>query len=329
MKFDILSERGYMHWASWDVVYEWEDIIAERLGCDILTFRKGMKGKFVRRGTREINSRLPRNNSRYRITKSERVRLLFVMSTTIYRDLPVKNIIPIFLDFPTSTLDEIELATKRLPVFFVTCLDIYNMLKNRNVENVRYIPLSISDKYYQNYTPDKTIDVIQFGRKNVVLHEYMMRYCAEHPETEYVYQTADGSLTYYSTTRGNIGKFGLRSEYIDLIRCCKVSLVSSPGCDKGRSAEFGSIDFISPRFYESAALYCHLVGRYTQNEESRRIGLNEICPCVQNYADFERILKTFLKCNDFDWSMQREFVKKNLTSERAKDIQREMYNLKF
>lgn len=316
MTYDILSERGYMHWASWDVVYEWEDIIAKNSGCKIVTFRTGIKGKFIRRGIRDIN-KLCRKEQKYRITDKERIRLLFVMSAAVYKDLPTKNIIPVFLDFPEKMVEVIIRATNELPVFFVTCKDIYNILKEKGLENVRYMPLSISDRYYRQEIPDKSIDVIQFGRKNKILHDYMLRYCKEHRGTEYVYQTRDGSLTYLSTTRGNIGRFNSRKEYMDLIRTCRCSLVSSPGCDRGRSDEFGKIDFITPRFYESAACYCHLIGRYTENEESREIGISEICPCVSEYAQFEEILDNYLCAEEYDWSKQKKFVAKNVTSNRV------------
>lgn len=107
--------------------------------------------------------------------------------------------------------------------------------------------------------------MIQFGRKNPVLHSYMLKYCKLYPNVEYVYQTSDGSLTYTSTTRGNIGKFDNRPEYMQMIAKSKVSLVSTLGIDKSKN--MGGIDFFTPRFYESAAYYCHLIGRYTMNDE--------------------------------------------------------------
>ena len=316
MTFNILSERGYMNWPSWNVVYEWEDVIAQKNGCKIFTFREGIVGKFIRRGIREVNKHA-RKSLKYKMTDKSNARLLFVMNTAIYRDLPTKNIIPVFLDFPVSTVDQIINATSLLPAYFVTCKDIYHLLKEKSVENVYYMPLSISDKYYRESVPKKTIDVIQFGRKNDVLHQFMLQYCKKRPEVEYVYQTSDGSLTYFSTIRGNIGKFDSRDEYMDLIKSCKVSLVSSPGCDNGRSEEFGAIDFITPRFYESAAMYCHMLGRYTENEEAKDLQIRSICPNVRDYDEFNERMNQYLNDTKWDWSVQREFTKCNLTSFRA------------
>jgi len=249
------------------------------------------------------------------------------MNSRNYYDKPVRNIVPVFLDFPADTVDNIAYATRDLPVFFVTCLDIYNMFIDRGIDNVRFMPLSVADKHYSLVVPEKIVDVIQFGRKNFVLHEYMLRYCEEHPSIEYVYQTADGSLTYNSTTRGNIGKCEKREEYINLVKSCKVSLVSTPGCDNSRSAEFGEIDFVTPRCYESAAFYCHMLGRYTDNQETRELELGRICPNIQSYEEFSKYLNDYLSAEEWDWTAQREFVSKNLTSVRAHFIQETMAKL--
>ena len=95
----------------------------------------------------------------------------------------------------------------------------------------------------------------------------MMEYVAEHPDVEYVYQSNNGSLTYISTTRGNLGKFDKRNEYVELLKSCRISLVSTPGMDKSRT-DFGNVDFFTPRFFESAAFYCHMLGRYIENKEA-------------------------------------------------------------
>lgn len=325
LKLSVLSERGYMHWPSWDVVYEWEDEIVNTCGIEIKTFREGIIGKFVRRGIRERNKYFCKN-LQYKLFDRTKLKLLFVMSSTIYRDLPTKNIIPIFLDFPVKTIEQIAYATKELPVFFVTCVDIFNKLNEIGVENVRYMPLSIADKHCveNTNTKEKSVDVIQFGRKNELLHSFMLHYCEGHPDTEYVYQTTDGSLIYYSTTRGNLGKFDSRSNYLGMIGHSKVSLVSSPGIDKGRSEEFGNIDFITPRFYESAALHCHMIGRYTKNAETEMLQLDTVCPYVDSYEELERLLDLYLHEESCDWMAQEQFIEENKTSKRAKYIQTEI-----
>ena len=327
MKVNVLSERAYRRWPSFDVVFEWEDIIAPVLKAQIITFEGGLPGKVIRRLKKYWLKVNQRANSKYRITNITECKLLWEMAANDYRTLPTKNIIPIFLDFPVSMVDPIIEATSSLPVFFVTCKDIYNLLVQKGVKKVRFMPLSISDKYFTEDVPDKTVDVIQFGRKNSVLHEYMLEYCEAHPTVDYVYQSGDGTLTYESTTRGNVGKFDTRKEYVDMIKPCRVSLVSTPGCDKGRSGEFGAIDFVTPRFFESAAFYCHMIGRYTENEETEELGLSTVCPNVKSYEVFEKLMDVYLGSLDWDWTVQREWTRRNLTSERAKYIQEEIGRL--
>lgn len=327
MKVNVLSERSYRRWPSFDVVFEWEDIIAPVLKAQIITFEGGLLGKVIRRLKKYWLKMNQRANSKYRITNITECKLFWEMAANDYRTLPTKNIIPIFLDFPVSMVDPIIEATSSLPVFFVTCKDIYNMLIQKGVKNVRFMPLSISNKYFTEEIPDKTVDVIQFGRKNSVLHEYMLKYCEVHPDVDYVYQSGDGTLTYESTTRGNVGKFDTRNEYVDMIKSCRVSLVSTPGCDKGRSGEFGNIDFVTPRFFESAAFYCHMIGRYTENDETEELRLGEVCPNVKSYKEFEKLMDLYLGTLDWDWTAQRDWTKRNLTSERAKFIQEEIGRL--
>lgn len=324
MKVSILSERAYQHWPSFDVVFEWEDIIAPAIGAKIVTFEDGIAGKAIRK-LKKFCLKWNKNwHAKYCISDISKCKLMWVMSAGEYRFLPIKNIIPIYLDFSIDMVDKIIVATKSLPLFFVTCKDIYNIFVQKGVTNARFMPLSISDKYYSEVIPEKKYDVIQFGRKNTVLHEYMQNYCKMHPEIEYIYQTGDGTLTYTSTKRGNVGKFDTRKEYVDMIKSCRVSLVSTPCCDKGRTEEFGNIDFVTPRFFESAAFYCHMLGRYTCNDEAQSLNLDSVCPNVRSYEEFEQTMDKYLGSEDWDWTIQREFVKKNLTSERAKFIKKEI-----
>ena len=329
MKLKILSERAYQKWPSWHVVYEWEDVIAEKAGIPIVDYSNNIENKFLifsRRLCKKINKKwIPK----YKFNLSSECYIMFIMNAASYHLLPTNNIIPIFLDFPINMIENISYVTKRLPIFFVTCKDIYNILLSNGVKNVRYMPLSISDKYVQGDVPKKEIDVIQFGRKNKVLHDYMLKYCKDNPNVEYIYQTDNGTLTYISTTRGIIGKFDSRDEYFDLIKSSKISLVSTPGFDNSRTADFGNIDFVTPRFYESAASYCHLIGRYTSNDETTDLRLSDVCPNVDSYSEFANLVDAYLS-EDYDWRVQREFVNNNLTSLRAdyiiSEIEKVVYN---
>lgn len=313
-KINIVSERSYHHWPSYYVVYEWEDILAQQ-GFSLVVRSNDLFHKVYRRVNRILRNRIkPQFN-----VNGKKYNIRWIMNARGYKEYTETNTIPIFLDFPADMVSEIRRATAKLPFYWVTCMDIYEKLIETGSENVHFIPLSISDKYWTGMVPKKSIDVIQFGRKNSKLHEYMLEYCKKRPGTEYVYQTEDGSLTYVSTTRGNLGRFDQREEYFQMMSSCRVSLVSSPGKDNSR--DFGGIDFITPRFYESAVNYCYMIGRYTDNEESRATGINNVCPCIENYSEFETILEAYLNKKSFEQKdVFDAFIKMNVTSERAKMI---------
>lgn len=315
---NIISERNYCLWPSYHVIYEWEDIFAQN-GFNLVVCKNGLPDRTVRRIRNYIKEKLG-GTFRY---NGRTYNFRWILDAKVYRRYTGLNTIPIFLDFPVHMVEEINRVTKELPFYWVTCHDIYLKLKECGSKNVLFIPLSISDKYFTGIVPEKKIDVIQFGRKNSKLHEYMMEYCRRNPETEYVYQTENGSLTYESTIRGNVGKFDTRKEYFQMISSCRVSLVSSPGMDNSR--DFGGIDFITPRFYESAANYCYMIGRYADNQEAKSIGIDRVCPNVSSYEEFERLMGSYLNSEGFT---QKEafdqFLRENVTSARIKSMAEEM-----
>lgn len=314
----ILSERTFQTWPSWDVVYEWEDEIANVLQCNITPLYPSPYGQVLSR-LRKVLRKFGLTNREFKIGKNPEWKLAWIMDARIYQDYTFLNTIPIFLDFPVDMLDIISFATKKLPCFWVTSKDIYNLFIRKGCNNIYFEPLSVADKYVTNVSPIKDIDVIQFGRKNMILHDYMLKFCEAHKDVEYVYQTTDGSLTYVSTSRGIIGKFDSRREYMSLLSRCKVSLVSTPSIDN--SKDFGGIDFVTPRFYESAANYCHMLGRFTENEESKLIYLDEVCENIYSYNQFADYLSTVLSvdCSN-NVKKYEHFLNENKTSKRACSI---------
>jgi hypothetical protein len=182
------------------------------------------------------------------------------------------------------------------------------------------MPFSISDKYIANKIPIKNIDVIQLGRKNPILHQYMLDYCEKYKNIEYVYQICNkGHLEYVSTLRGNIGRYDTRQQYIELLSSCKISLVSTPSVDD--SKKFHGIDFVTPRFFESAAFYCYMIGRYTENKETDLLGLSSICTNISSYESFENEISRLLSYKEFKYKDQYDvFLKNNCTSKRCKEI---------
>jgi hypothetical protein len=252
-----------------------------------------------------------------RKNQSKSIAFILDLNSTIF--FKNRNIIPIFLDVWGNQIELLLEVTKYIEVFFVTSLEVFNLIRDMR-RGVYYIPLSVSDKWIINDVPVKDIDVIQIGRKNNVLHEYMMKYLEKFSEVNYIYQDfIDGEKTYISTKFGNINYLKNREEYMNLIKRSKVSLVSSPGIDDSRKT-YG-IDFITPRFYESAINYSYMIGRYNNNSETEYLNLSKVCDNVKSYSQFEQLLETYLSNEEFEKKKEYDlFIKKNLTSNRANEI---------
>lgn len=316
MSCKIASHRSYEKWPSWYVVYEWEDIISKCLGWEIELIEGNSLSYRIKRKYKSLRYRFLHHPSFDYVDLSE-MRILFIMSAGSYYQSISQNIIPIFLDFPEAMVDIIALRTKKLPFYFVTSVDIFNKLKNAGSGNVVYMPLSISDNYYTKTVPKKRFDVIQFGRKNPMLHQWMMEYCRLNSNVDYIYQSSNGSLTYTSTKNGNLGLFDTRKEYMELMSSCRISLVSTPSMDNSR-VDFGSVDFFTPRFFESAVFYCHMIGRYAENEEADKLKIHDICHNAKDKEDFfVAIEKCLALPNEINVDKYDDFLQINLTSKRA------------
>lgn len=322
MNVSIVSDRAYNNAAYWHVVHEWEDVFAEYFE---LKFNRSNLEMFMRKHPLKFKHLVigPRNFK----NDGKEIKLCFVLDAKNYKLYTQKNNIPIFLDFPYFLIDRMIKATKKIPLFYVTCYDIYKEMLNRNCKNVRFIPLSISDKYYTEQIPSKIHDVIQFGRKNEVLHNYMLKYSNSHANVDYIYQKDGKKLTYYSTKNGDLGCFAGRKMYFELLAKCKVSLVSSPGIDGTRDFG-GGIDFITPRFYESAVNYCYMLGRYAENEEAEMLKIASVCENIKSYEQFEKCLDEYLVSTSFLKKQEfEEFLKSNMTRVRCETIKNDIYKI--
>ena len=239
------------------------------------------------------------------------------------------NCLPIYIDVWHDSIKYVAESTKNLKLFYVTSRAVYDLIKAENPDsNVRYMPLSVSDRYFSpNFEKyrHKTIDVIRIGRRDSLLHEYMLRYTNEHKDVEYVYAGTDGKYScYISTTRGNIGENASRDDFINTLASAKISLVSPPGMDRKNPQKYG-INFPTPRFYESAVLGCSLIGRYPDNEEFRELNMSRYCPNITSYEQFVHELERALAMTPEElYAQNHDFIINSLTSKRAEQIRKDL-----
>lgn len=316
------TEKNFLTSVSYDLMHEWEEDFVKYLNIKMVDLYRGYIGKGKRniiRFTDKARKAFGLDKSKFKIAKKKTWHIMFVPNALVYLNYThFSNIIPIFIDFPEDMVEKIAHATTELPVYFVTAYDIYEKLKFFGSYNVEFIPMGISDDYISEEAPKKTIDVVQFGRRNEKLHKWMTDYCKDHPQVEYVY-VKNKNFEYYSTTRGEIGRYECRKEFCELIDNTKIALVSSPGVE-GES-RFGSIDFITPRFYECAAHYCFMVGRYTRNKEVELIGLKDVCPNVDSQEKFNEYINEYIKCEcSMNVMKYKNFLGNNVMSKRVESV---------
>ncbi len=90
------------------------------------------------------------------------------------------------------------------------------------------------------------------------------------------------------------------------------------------SRYIGGYNPVSPRFYESVACFCRIIGRFPHNEEFKLSGLNEIIHVVESYEEFEAIALCYL-WKPFDKRIEYlELLVRHVTTHRANLIRNVM-----
>lgn len=318
-----MSERKYEERSFYQVTWEWEDAIYKAykdLNIEVdFDYVHATKNKILQYLFKFI---IPKKQLSIKKTDLDNIELYFPLRVWHCNQYLRKNMIPIFLDVYECDTDVIIKMTKKLPFYFVTAFATYELIKKKAPDSkVFFMPLSISDRWISKDVPSKDIDVIQMGRRSSTLHEYMLQYCQIYPNVNYVYLESKKTWHYISTIHGDMGTLDTRGDYMNMLKRAKVSLVSTPGIETHR---FGEFDFFTPRFYESAACYCLMIGRYTENEEAKRIEIKSVCPNIRNYNEFEYYISCYLHegLSDFNKYLLYQFSKKNATSQRAMQILR-------
>ncbi|GAA6247304.1 hypothetical protein F040043B6_21010 [Bacteroides uniformis] len=303
------------------VMYEWEDDLVQK------GFVLEMRSEFAKKMGLLIQKII---KSPYRIRqtismsgsygggKKTHNRLVFLMFVSQYREYYPNKVIPIFIDTRVDSFEVLIEGIKDIDLAIITNRSAWEKAKQIYPEKKLYsIPLWCSGKWILDTPPTKTVDVLQIGRKNDILHSFMLRFVSTHPKVEYVYRE-DCSNDYISTIRGNIGSLETREDYMAALRKARVCLVSSPLVDSAPE-----MDFITPRVYESAMSYCYMLGRFTRNAEFKEVGLDRVVDIIEDYETFESRLtgciesKDFIRKADFD-----HFISDNSFDARYKELSR-------
>jgi hypothetical protein len=337
----ILSARKWNNYFPLQVVYEWESVISNELQLPIddeVMMKMMMQGNnsFYKNFQKIIRNTYMSDflDSSFNYLKRNYPGSHF-LSFFLY-PLPTKNhymysnnIIPILLDCFSDVIDNVPIYFKKSKLLFVTNYEVYERLMNTSLKGrLVYLPLSVSDKYFNMAFPTKDIDVLQMGRQNEVLHSWMLKITATHPEVEYVYsKLKDGELHYYSTQKDWMGPVETRTDFMSFLSRAKISLLSSPGIDGGE-VRTGGFNPVTPRFFESAVNYCYMAGRYPiTGADFKYCNVAKVCQHYDNFDQFSDYILTMLKTPFDQVEKYNFFIKQHLTSVRAGVIKQALLNL--
>ena len=261
----ILTKRKIMENASnnkkycFDIVFNWEDILAKGLDADII-IRSEMEFSFdswCRRLYQKTQIPLFRVFNWVDMRRKPSV-FMFDVSTKrqdgIYND---KKYIPCLVDY---FLDEegyqsFLKAYSRNPLILVSSREVYEYLLERKCPlRIRHFPLSLPDDFKVMDKIEKKYDLVMFARQNPLLVKYIDRYEKEHSDFILVRRKYEnGHYIYYLSSTGEVVSVcDTREEYISLVMSSKVAVYTTPGMD-GTRMDANGWNQVTPHFLEEVA----------------------------------------------------------------------------
>lgn len=314
----------------WDVVFEWEDELSRTLNLPILRvgkrYDKIYHPKLYRKLLNRMNFYQLLDKLFYR--PAEFYLAFHIGPPGVYSFYSRRDVIPIIIDFwKYEDISRFESIFKLSKKVFVTSREVFSYLKKCSLGiRLDHLPLSLSDKLLkQSLSANRTIDIIQIGRQNKQITDYVWQFLQEFPHLNYVYaEKANERIQMISNKVGILGEFNKRFLFIDLLRKSRVSLLTAPGMDDDR-ARTGGFSPVTPRFFESAACRCFLLGIYPDNEDFKFNKIDEICHRIENYNSFRSALIGYLNTNELpDHSHILQFY---LTSAIARELMNKLDNI--
>ena len=315
----IYSQRSFSKYPSFQIVYEWEDILAERLGLRILApgeVHNIIHRRFENNGLVGLyNALLPASD----------LKLHFIMEAEDRRQCNYnKNTIPVIIDF---WLDESRLpgfydAFKNVPLMLVTSREVYEFLLAHNCPiPVEHWALSYPDQYAfrESCLENKKYDFVFFGRPNPFFVRYVERYASEHKDFVYILNNGNIDDRKYFDNEGNVVATDCgRQSYLDMIRSARITCYSTPGIDESKSIT-NAFNQVTPRVFEFLCNGCKVIGHYSDNPDTRWYNLSSVVPNVDTYKEFETVLDA-MRTGSFESPSVSAFMQKHYTSVRANEL---------
>lgn len=314
----IRTERKYEHWPSYDLIYEWEDVIKNYGAKFFYPLEFVCGGKKI---VYNISKLLHYNIENLRIRKNKCF-AFDMLARTKWSPLNSKKISLCIVDFflKKENLHDFYEAYKNNSFLFISSREVYDFLMNNQPEReIFYLPLSIPDKYkITKYTKfDKKYDLALVGRQNKMLIHYLHIYTRNHNiNVVYRKDIKKNNFPYYATSGDYIGNINTRKEYLNIIRKCKVAFYSTPGIDGGEERTNG-FNQVTPKFLELIASGCNIISRYKENSDTTFFELNAMTTNIKDYQQFEKEMNKALNFPP-DMAKYSKYLNRHYTSQRIK-----------
>lgn len=155
----IFSPRKALLGIADQLIYEWEDVFAEKMNVPILYDTKLRNNRWTKHIPIPLNFLTPDVNI-----------LSIEMVTYRHNGLNKRNVVPWIVDFYLRTPAQLGTFYRTFshnPIIFISSREAYEFLMENNCPlNIAHLPLSLPDKYA--ITPethfDKEYDLVLFGR---------------------------------------------------------------------------------------------------------------------------------------------------------------------
>lgn len=326
----IITRRHIESWPSWDVVFEWEDIISDCLKIPILPLKKSfyrtitIEKERVQNFLNALHALAPIKRGKSSIGES--LFLFFQMNIKgflPFSQFELRSIVPYIIDafIDKDDLNHINIKYSSCPLVLISSLEVFDFLKaNNSTLNIFFLPLSISDKYKgQQELIEKEFDVVLAGRTNPTISEYLDRYLESKPEIEIVYRKKieNGNFIYFSNKRGEIGNIVSREDYMNLLKRARIGVYATPGM--GDEIRAKSLNPVTPRYLELLAAQCHVLALYPKTNETTYFELDRVCQSLDSYHMFESVINKYLK-SPVNLEKYNSVLDKHYTSKRVIEL---------
>lgn len=336
---NIISDRNFETWVSYQLIYEWEDELSRTLQIPIINNPDRLETNLVNRIRYNLSKRvsyplikimrriLPSSKENKELTVSLYFNLI-VSAPIELKKSRMSKIVPVIVDafIDADFLPEFNKKYADCPLVLISSIETYNYLKSANCPlNIHYWGLSLPDKYKMN--PDsiypKKYDILLAGRQNSCLEQYLEEFIKKNTDKDINIvrsEIQEGQLIFTSNKDGVLGSFNSRDEYMQLLRKARVVFYATPGQDGGEKRTKG-YNPVTPKYLESLSAQCKIILRYPDTVETQLYGLPKVSPSIDSYEAFEKQIDLYISQKDnFDRETYTGILNNSYTSVRAQEL---------